>query len=244
MRLDKYLADTGLARSRTIAVKLIEEGSVLVNGVAANKSYKIQPQDSVTVRESALTHYVSRAGHKLAGALDTFTDISVAGKRCLDAGASTGGFTQVLLELGAKSVMAVDVGHDQLDESLRHTASVSVFEGMNARYMKPDDIGGQVELTVSDLSFISLTLVMESLAAATAPGGDLVLMVKPQFEVKPHLIGRGGVVTDPAARLEAVENVKRCAEECGLTVRGISESKLPGQDGNLEYFLWLSQPAS
>lgn len=244
MRLDKYLSEVGLARSRTVAVKLIDEGSVLVNGKPATKSYQVQAGDQVEVGASDITEYVSRAGHKLAGALDAFPDITVQGKRCLDAGASTGGFTDVLLRRGAATVAAVDVGHDQLVPQLRHDARVAVFEGMNVRHLQAADIGGRVDLTVSDLSFISLTLVMEALARATEPGGDLVLMVKPQFEVGKHQIGRGGVVSDRQARQQAVEKVAAAAREHGLIQRGVSESSLPGQDGNLEYFMWLVKPVA
>lgn len=182
MRLDKYLVEAGFVSSRTLAAKLIAAGDVQVNGKAARKaSMIVGPEDTLYVRQSELTEYVSRAGHKLAGALDAFPDIEVEGKRCLDAGASTGGFTDVLLRRGAAHVAAVDVGHGQLVDALREEPRVGVYEGLNVRYMKPEDIGGQVELTVSDLSFISLTLVMEALANATETGGDLVLMVKPQF---------------------------------------------------------------
>ena len=242
-RLDKYLVTSGLVSSRTLAAKLIAAGDVHVNGRALRKaSYMVQPEDTLRVLQSELTEYVSRAGHKLAGALDTFTDISVDGKRCLDAGASTGGFTDVLLRRGAAQVCAVDVGHDQLVDSIREDERVQVYEGMNVRYMSPDDIGGQVELTVSDLSFISLTLVMKALAEATAPGGDLVLMVKPQFEVGKHQINRGGVVQDEAVQQQAVDRVLMSAMEHGLQVRGTVPSPLPGQDGNREYFLWCVKP--
>ena len=199
MRLDKYLVEAGFVSSRTLAAKLIAAGDVQVNGKVARKaSMLVGPEDTLYVRQSELTEYVSRAGHKLAGALDAFPEIEVEGKRCLDAGASTGGFTDVLLRRGAAHVAAVDVGHGQLVDTLREEPRVGVYEGLNVRYMKPEDIGGQVELTVSDLSFISLTLVMEALANATETGGDLVLMVKPQFEVGKHRIGRGGVVHEEA----------------------------------------------
>lgn len=241
LRLDRYLVEHELVRSRTLAAKLIGEGAVLINGKPQTKaSYKVGEFELVEVVASELTAYVSRAGHKLAGALDAFPQIRVEGKTCLDAGASTGGFTDVLLKRGAASVAAVDVGHDQLVDELRADTRVQVYEGMNVRYMKPEDIGGRKEVIVSDLSFISLTLVMESLARAAAPGADLVLMVKPQFEVGPHKIGRGGVVTDPAAHREAVEKVETAARAQGLEVRGVQQSPLPGQDGNLEFFLWCS----
>lgn len=243
MRLDRFLVENGLARSRTLAAKLIDASAVIVNGKPVTKaSYKVAETDTVTVAESELTEYVSRAGHKLAGALDAFPEISVAGKECLDAGASTGGFTDVLLRRGAAHVAAVDVGHDQLVPELRDHPQVGVYEGMNVRYLKPEMIGGSKDLIVSDLSFISLTLVMEALAGVAKPGSDVVLMIKPQFEVGPHKIGRGGVVADPAAHQEAVEKVTASARENGLEIRGVRQSPLPGQDGNLEFFLWCTAP--
>lgn len=243
MRLDQYMVHAGITRSRTLAVKMIDAGHISVNGQTVQKaSHKVHEGDKVSILRSDLTEYVSRAGHKLAGALDAFPTISVAGKRCLDAGASTGGFTDVLLQRGASWVAAVDVGHDQLVPEIRNHPDVAVYEGMNVRHMSPEDIGGQVELTVSDLSFISLTKVVEPLAGATAPGGDLLLMVKPQFEVGPARIGKGGIVTDPAARAEAVARVRASAEAVGLEILGEETSPLPGQDGNLEFFLWCRKP--
>ena len=171
MRLDKYLAHNGLATSRTLAAKLSAAGAVSLNGKPGRKaSLDVTPDDNVQVHRSELTEYVSRAGHKLAGALNAFPQVQVSGKRCLDAGASTGGFTDVLLRAGAAHVAAVDVGHNQLVQQLRDDARVSVYEGLNVRYLKPADIGGQVDVTVGDLSFISLTLVMRPLAEATVPG--------------------------------------------------------------------------
>ena len=229
MRLDKYLVEAGFVSSRTLAAKLIAAGDVQVNGKVARKaSMLVGPEDTLYVRQSELTEYVSRAGHKLAGALDAFPDIEVEGKRCLDAGASTGGFTDVLLRRGAAHVAAVDVGHGQLVDTLREEPRVGVYEGLNVRYMKPEDIGGQVEL-------------MEALANATETGGDLVLMVKPQFEVGKHRIGRGGVVHEESARREAVEKVQASAVSHGLRVMGMEPSPLPGQDGNVEYFLWCKK---
>lgn len=243
MRLDRYLAETGKVASRTLAAKLIEVGAVSVNGTPARKaSTNISDTDTVQVHSSELTEYVSRAGHKLAGALRAFPQIQVAGARCLDAGASTGGFTDVLLRHGAAHVAAVDVGHGQLVSALRTEARVSVYEGMNVRNLKPEDIGGQVGVTVSDLSFISLTLVMGALVGATLPGGELLLMIKPQFEVGRRHIGRGGVVTDETARAKAVQKVQEAARTHGLEVREMVRSLLPGQDGNIEFFLWCTKP--
>ncbi|MEH0108926.1 TlyA family RNA methyltransferase [Tersicoccus sp. MR15.9] len=238
-RLDVELVARGLARSRTHAATLVREGRVTVNGAPAAKvALATAPEDDVAVNAAA-EEYVSRAGHKLAGALRAFPDVAVAGRRCLDAGASTGGFTDVLLRAGAREVAAVDVGHDQLVPQLRADPRVRVVEGLNIRHLTAEDIGGPVELTVADLSFISLRLVVEPLAAVTAPGGDLLLMVKPQFEVGRSRLGKGGVVVADADRRAAVDGVSAAARDAGLTVRGEATSPLPGQDGNVEFFLWL-----
>ncbi|MFW0155154.1 TlyA family RNA methyltransferase [Rothia sp. P6271] len=242
MRLDKELVNRALARSRTLAQKLINDGFVSVNGVVITKSsYDVLPRDTITVDDNDHIQYVSRAGHKLMGALKIFSEVTAADKNCLDAGASTGGFTDVLLQQGAAHVAAVDVGHNQLVSTLREDPRVSVYEGMNVRYLRPEHIGGVVDLTVSDLSFISLTLVMDALAQATRTGGDLLLMIKPQFEVGQHNIGRGGVVTDPIAHQEAIKKVSLSAQECGLNIAGVEKSPLPGQDGNQEFFLWCTK---
>ena len=238
-RLDQELAARQLARSRTVAARWVEEGRVLVNGHPATKpSLRVGPGDRLEVRAAEAPDYVSRAGHKLAGALAAFPAVRVAGRRCLDAGASTGGFTDVLLRAGAREVAAVDVGHGQLVPSLREDPRVQVFEGLNVRRMLPADIGGPAQLTVCDLSFISLTLVLGPLAAATVPGGDLLLMVKPQFEVGADRLARTGVVTSETERERAVEAVAAAARGHGLAVLGRERSPLPGQDGNHEFFLW------
>lgn len=243
-RLDQELVVRGLARSRTEAAKLIEAGRVLVDGLETSKaSKKVSDSTSVVLTQVEGEHYVSRAGHKLAGALDVFTTISPEGLRCLDAGASTGGFTDVLLRRGAGHVVAADVGHGQLVDEIRFDPRVSVHEGLNVRYLTPEDIGGDVDLVVADLSFISLRLVLEALAGATRPGGSLVLMVKPQFEVGREHLNRTGVVTSPQLRQGAVESVVAKAAECGLALRGLVRSPLAGQDGNMEFFLWLNAAA-
>nr|WP_083956459.1 TlyA family RNA methyltransferase [Tersicoccus phoenicis] len=242
-RLDVELVARGLARSRTHAAGLVRAGRVTVNGTPARKpSAGIGAGDDVTVSATA-EEYVSRAGRKLAGALRAFPDVQVRGRRCLDAGASTGGFTDVLLRAGAREVAAVDVGHGQLVPQLRADPRVRVVEGLNIRRLTPEDIGGPVELTVADLSFISLRLVVEPLAAATGPGGDLLLMVKPQFEVGRSRLGKGGVVVSATDRREAVDGVAAAARDAGLTLRGEATSPLPGQDGNVEFFLWLGARA-
>lgn len=244
-RLDQALVSRGLARSRTHAARLISEGKVSSGGeILAKASQQIPDDAALDVRASAEDGYVSRAGHKLAGALDAFPAVEVAGKRCLDAGASTGGFTDVLLRRGAAHVVAVDVGHGQLVPEIRHDPRVAVHEGLNVRYMTPGEIGGPAALTVADLSFISLTLVVVPLAACTVPGGDLVLMVKPQFEIGKDRLGRTGVVTSERERRLAVTKVAAAAVDAGLELRGLAQSPLPGQDGNVEYFLWIKRAMS
>lgn len=244
-RLDQALVGRGLARSRTHAARLISEGKVSSGGeVLAKASLQIPDDAPLDVTASAEDGYVSRAGHKLAGALDAFPAVDVAGKRCLDTGASTGGFTDVLLRRGAAHVVAVDVGHGQLVPEIRNDARVAVHEGLNVRYMTPAEIGGLAALTVADLSFISLTLVVAPLRACTEPGGDLVLMVKPQFEIGKDRLGRTGVVTSERERRMAVGKVAAAAADAGLELKGLAQSPLPGQDGNVEYFLWIKRAMS
>lgn len=244
-RLDQELVGRGLARSRTHAAKLIADGKVSSGGTVLTKaSLQCGPETVLEVQAHAEDAYVSRAGHKLAGALDAFPAVSVSGKRCLDAGASTGGFTDVLLKRGAAQVVAVDVGHGQLVPALREDPRVVVHEGLNVRYMDSGQIGGTAALTVADLSFISLSLVMAPLAACTDPGGELLLMVKPQFEVGRERLSRTGVVSSPQERRRAVAGVARAALDAGLDLSGLAESPLPGQDGNVEYFLWMKRRMS
>lgn len=244
-RLDQALVVRGLARSRTHAAALIAEGRVSSLGQVLGKpSLQVDDDREIAVVADEADSYVSRAGHKLAGALDVFSDVKVAGKRCLDAGASTGGFTDVLLRRGAAHVVAVDVGHGQLVPQLRDDPRVTVHEGLNVRYLNAADIGGPAALTVADLSFISLTLVMLPLGLSTEPGGDLVLMVKPQFEIGKDRLGRTGVVTSERERRMAVEKVANAALDAGLELRGLAASPLPGQDGNVEFFLWIKRRMS
>jgi 23S rRNA (cytidine1920-2'-O)/16S rRNA (cytidine1409-2'-O)-methyltransferase len=242
VRLDQALVARGLARSRTHAASLIAEGKVSLAGQILRKaSLQVAEDKELVVQHDEQDTYASRAGHKLAGALDAFPEVLPAGKRCLDAGASTGGFTDVLLRRGAAHVVAVDVGHGQLVPRLREDPRVDVHEGLNVRYMSPADIGGTAALTVADLSFISLTLVVQPLAQCTEPGGDLVLMVKPQFEIGKDRLGRTGVVTSERERRMAVEKVAWAAQDAGLDLKGLAQSPLPGQDGNVEYFLWINR---
>ncbi|MFC7550697.1 TlyA family RNA methyltransferase [Plantactinospora sp. GCM10030261] len=247
-RLDAELVRRGLARSREQAAALVEAGRVQVRGVPARKvAAMVDPADAVRVLGAdPATEYVSRGGHKLAGALVAFgpAGLTVAGRRCLDAGASTGGFTDVLLRAGAAEVVAVDVGYGQLAWSLRGHERVRVFERTNVRALTPETIGGPVDVTVADLSFISLRLVLPALAGCTAGDGDLALMVKPQFEVGKERVGAGGVVRDPALRAEAVLAVAATAATLGLGLAGIAASPLPGPSGNVEFFVWLRRDAA
>jgi 23S rRNA (cytidine1920-2'-O)/16S rRNA (cytidine1409-2'-O)-methyltransferase len=243
-RLDAELVRRRLARSREHAGQLIAAGRVTVGGATATKpATQVETGAAIVVAEDAADpDYVSRGGHKLAGALAAFTPrgLTVAGRRALDAGASTGGFTDVLLRAGAARVVAVDVGYGQLAWSLRSDERVVVRDRTNVRDLTVEQIGGEpVDLVVGDLSFIPLGLVLPALARCAAPGADLVLMVKPQFEVGRERLGSGGVVRSPALRAEAVRTVAGQAAELGLGVLGVTASPLPGPSGNVEYFLWL-----
>ena len=247
-RLDAELVRRGLARSRGQAAELVAAGRVDVGGATATKpATQVDPAAAIVVRPDPddTPDYVSRGAHKLAGALDAFAaeGLAVGGRRCLDAGASTGGFTDVLLRRGAAVVIAVDVGYGQLAWSLRQDRRVRVVDRTNVRDLTPQIVGEPVDLVVGDLSFISLRLVLEPLHGVTRPGGDLVLMVKPQFEVGRERLGSGGVVRDPAARADAVRNVAAAASELRLGCRGVTASPLPGPSGNVEYFLWLTEGA-
>jgi 23S rRNA (cytidine1920-2'-O)/16S rRNA (cytidine1409-2'-O)-methyltransferase len=239
--LDAELVRRGLARSREQAVALIEAERVEVGGVVARKPATGVGEDtSVRVRaDDSDPNYASRGGHKLAGALDDFPDVIVAGRRCLDAGASTGGFTDVLLRRGAAQVVAVDVGYGQLAWPLRTDSRVHVLDRTNVRSLQPEQIGGTVGLVVADLSFISLTLVLPALAACAQPEADLLPMVKPPFEVGRQRLGSGGVVRDPRDRADAVLSVAHHAAGLGLRTFGLTPSRLPGPAGNVEFFLWL-----
>jgi 23S rRNA (cytidine1920-2'-O)/16S rRNA (cytidine1409-2'-O)-methyltransferase len=212
--------------------------------VAAKPASQVATDEPITVAaDRDAPGYVSRGGTKLAGALAAFPDLTVAGKRCLDAGASTGGFTDVLLRAGASHVVAVDVGYGQLAWSLRTDERVTALDRVNVRALRPEQVAPPPELVVADLSFISLTLVLPALVACAAPDADFVLMVKPQFEVGRDLVG-GGVVRDPVLRSAAVAGVAAAAADLGLGVEGVTASPLPGPSGNVEYFLWLRRDAA
>jgi hemolysin TlyA family protein len=242
-RLDVALADRGLARSRTHAARLIADGLVSIGGVEAVRASTRVAEDADIVVASS-DRYVSRAAHKLIAALDAF-EIDVSGSVALDVGASTGGFSQVLLERGAERVIAVDVGHGQLAPGLTHDPRLASYEGVNVRYLTPESFaelvgpGIRPALVVGDLSFISLTRVIPALVAVAEPGADFVLLIKPQFEV-----GRGGiregVVRSAALRSDAIMTVLWSAHDAGLKTAGVISSPLLGSGGNHEYLVRLS----
>jgi len=243
LRLDAELVRRGLAPSRERAAQLIADGRVKVGGAVASKAATGVTTDvAIVVREGEHgPDYVSRGAHKLVGALAAFAPLGLAvrGRRCLDAGASTGGFTDVLLRAGADEVVAVDVGYGQLDWSLQQHERVTVHDRTNVRTLTTDDIGGPVDVVVGDLSFISLRLVLDALLGVTRDDGDLALMVKPQFEVGKDRLGKGGVVRDPELWVETVLGVAHAAAERGWGARAVTVSPLPGPSGNVEFFLWL-----
>ncbi len=242
-RVDAELVRRGLARSREHAVELIGAGRVLIGGsVAVKPATAVEPGTPLLVTEVPdEIRWASRGAHKLLGALEAFepAGLRVEGKRCLDAGASTGGFTDVLLDRGAKEVVAVDVGYGQLVWRLQSDDRVHVHDRTNVRSIDAETIGGAVEVVVADLSFISLSLVLPAMAACCTPNADLVPMVKPQFEAGKDRVGAGGVVRDPVLRAETVLAVARTAATLGLRTMGAVASPLPGPSGNVEYFLWL-----
>jgi len=247
MRIDLVLVERGLARSRNHASTLVESNRVLINGKAARKSSQnVEENDKIAVLESI--DYVSRAGHKLAKALDVFTEIDLVGKTALDVGASTGGFTDVLLRRGIARVFAIDVGHEQMVEQLFDHPKVICVEGFNARELSPATLAERtgiqqslinIDVVVADLSFISLTLVLEQMLSV-APKAEFVLLVKPQFEVGKQSLSAHGLVNDHNLRAGAIKQVTDEAARLGLGIRGLERSELPGTHGNIEYVLWIS----
>jgi 23S rRNA (cytidine1920-2'-O)/16S rRNA (cytidine1409-2'-O)-methyltransferase len=244
-RLDTELVRRGMARSREQAADLIAAGRVAVAGTrAAKPATQVNRDAPITVADDTDDPgYVSRGAFKLAGALAKFDGLRVEGRRALDAGASTGGFTDVLLRAGAAHVVAVDVGYGQLAWSLRTDPRVTVLDRVNVRTLTPEQVAPPPELVVADLSFISLTIVLPALVTSAADDADVVVMVKPQFEVGKERVGAGGVVRDPEARADAVRRVCAAAAELKLGVQGITASPLPGPAGNVEYFTWLRRGA-
>lgn len=242
-RLDVALTSRGLARSRTHAHRILAEGLVTVDGRPVLKA-SFPTKTGSTIEVAGVDHYVSRAAHKLIGALDAF-DVDPSGRHALDVGASTGGFTQVLLERGAASVIALDVGHGQLVAGIRSDPRVSVVEGSNARYLEAGTLSAasenaaSIDLVVGDLSFISLTMVIPALVRSVGRGADYVLLIKPQFEVGRQGI-REGIVHDAGLRSDAVQGVLWAAHDAGLGTAGLIPSPIVGTNGNHEYCAFLS----
>ena len=240
-RLDAELVRRELARSRESAVELITAGKVLVNGIPATKAAsQVDAQISITLKDEQ-AEFVSRGGHKLAGALDYFSNLTVEGKVALDAGASTGGFTDVLLKRGVKKVVAADVGYGQLAWQLQSDDRVKILDRVNVRSLTKQQVADEIDLVVADLSFISLKLVLPALIDVAKEDADFLVMVKPQFEVGKEKLGAGGVVRDSSLRKEAVAAVAGAAFSLGLGCLGVVASPLPGPSGNVEYFLWLNK---
>ena len=244
-RLDAELVRRGLARSRESARSLVEAGAVELQGSVVTKpDRQVGMDEPLVVRSSEASNWVSRGSGKLIGALAAFPGLQVEGRACLDAGASTGGFTAVLLERGARRVYSVDVGYGQLAWSLQTDSRVTVMDRVNVRYLTASQLDEPPELVVADLSFISLRTVIPSLVAAAAEGADFLLMVKPQFEVGRERVGKKGVVRDPGLRVQAIMAVAEAGQAAGLGCAGITASPLPGPNGNVEYFLWLHAGAA
>lgn len=241
-RIDSEMVRRGIAKSRSAAAHMIEEGRVKLDGqVVMKPARQMDPAQAIVVAQSDDPEYVSRGAHKLAGALDALGEKAprIEGRRVLDAGASTGGFTDVLLRRGAASVVAVDVGYGQLAWKLQSDPRVEVHDRTNVRTLNPASIAPPPELIVGDMSFISLTLVLPALVAAAAPDADFLLMVKPQFEIGKERLGHGGVVRNPEHHVETVEKVARCAIGLGLDIAAVLASPLPGPSGSIEYFIHM-----
>jgi 23S rRNA (cytidine1920-2'-O)/16S rRNA (cytidine1409-2'-O)-methyltransferase len=240
VRLDQLLVERDLAPSRARAQSLILAGLVRVEGAVVDKAGKAVAPDAAVEIVAADHPWVSRGGVKLAAALDAF-GVSPAGKRCLDVGASTGGFTHVLLERGAAQVVALDVGRGQLDWRLRQDPRVVVKEGVNARYVAREELPGPFGLITVDVSFISLRLVLPALVALLAERSDIVVLVKPQFEAGRTQVAKGGVVRDPVVREGAIEGVLAAARDLDLECVARIPSPIPGPAGNVEELAHLRQ---
>lgn len=236
-RIDKLLVERGLADSRTKAQAMVMAGVVLVDEQRVEKpSHQFDTNSAIRIKggDDPTSRYVGRGGLKLEAALREF-QIDVGGLNCLDVGASTGGFTDCLLQHGARKVFAVDVGHNQIDWRLRNDPRVEVREGVNARYLKPEDFPHQFDLAVMDVSFISATKVLPAIVPLMIAGGSIITLIKPQFEVGRGEVGGGGVVRDRAKRLRVVTEVNEAARALGLKVVNMIESPIQGAEGNVEY---------
>jgi 23S rRNA (cytidine1920-2'-O)/16S rRNA (cytidine1409-2'-O)-methyltransferase len=244
VRLDQLLVTRGLAQSRERARALILAGDVTVDGRPSTKA-GTQIDEAAKIELRQPDHpWVGRGGIKLAHALDAF-HLTVTGATALDIGASTGGFTDVLLNRGAERVVALDVGHNQIDWRLRNDARVTCLEGVNARYLRPEDLPAglrQFALVTIDVSFISLTQILPVVPALLAPGGRVVALVKPQFEAGRNDVGAGGIVRDPAVQVRAIQHVSASAHQVGLEPMAVEPSPITGAEGNREFFLLLGRP--
>jgi 23S rRNA (cytidine1920-2'-O)/16S rRNA (cytidine1409-2'-O)-methyltransferase len=241
-RIDKLLVERGLAESRTKAQAMVMAGVVLVNEQRVEKSSEqISPDSQIRIKraDDPTSRYVGRGGLKLEAALREF-QIDARGLVCLDVGASTGGFTDCLLQNGAAKVFAIDVGHNQIDWRLRTDPRVEVREGLNARYLDPQDFSLNFDLAVVDVSFISVTKILAALLPLLKPDADLVVLIKPQFEVGRGEVGSGGVVRDKEKRIKAVANIHGFARSLGLDLKGTMESPITGAEGNIEYLAHYS----
>ena len=239
-RIDAELVRRNLASSRDEARRLIEGGRVRLDGAEVTKpARQVDPAQAIVVDDSDLEHYASRGAYKLAGVLDLLGDRAptIEGRRIVDAGASTGGFTDVLLRRGAHEVLAIDVGYGLLAWRLREDPRVIVMERTNVRNLKPEDVAPAPDMVVGDLSFISLTLVLPALVGAVKEAADFLLMVKPQFEIGKDRLGHGGVVRNLDHHEETVGTVAQCAIDLGFSIADVAASPLPGPAGNVEYFL-------
>lgn len=239
IRLDELLVNRGIAESRTAAQRLVMEGKVRVKDHPSPKSGN-KYSDDIEVELIAESRFVSRGGEKLEGAFKEF-NLDVTGLKCLDVGASTGGFTDCLLQNGAEHVIALDVGIDQLHPRLRENPRVTVIEKFNARNLKASDLPYTPEFAVCDVSFISLKIILPPLAAVLAPGSGIVTLIKPQFEAGRGQVGKGGVVRDEAVRQEVISSIKSFGESIGLVWNGVAESPITGSKGNIEYTAYWSR---
>jgi 23S rRNA (cytidine1920-2'-O)/16S rRNA (cytidine1409-2'-O)-methyltransferase len=236
-RIDKLLVEQGLADSRTKAQAMVMAGVVLVDEQRVEKpSQQFDPTSTIRIKggDDPTSRYVGRGGLKLEAALREF-QVNVRGLICLDVGASTGGFTDCLLQHGAAKVVALDVGHNQIDWRLRNDPRVDVREGVNARYLSPEDFAGKFDLAVMDVSFISAAKVLPAIVPLVVDGGTIVTLIKPQFEVGKGEVGGGGVVRDAAKRTRVVDQVNDAARALGLQVVNVIESPIRGAEGNVEY---------
>lgn len=236
-RVDKLLVARGLAESRTRAQAMVMAGVVLVNEQRINKpSDLVAPDAGIRIKggDDPATRYVGRGGLKLEAALREF-EINVQGLTCLDVGASTGGFTDCLLQSGAHKVISIDVGHNQIDWRLRTDTRVEVREGVNARYLAPEDFESTFDIVVMDVSFISATKVLPAIVPLLSDAGRLITLIKPQFEVGRGEVGKGGIVRDAEKHERVIDEVNRAAKELGLQVRGVIESPIHGAEGNVEF---------